>query len=401
MINITEGGVTAAKGFRASSARAGLKTREEDDLALITSSVPCIGTGVFTTNRVKGAPVLWSMERIRGKNALQAVFVNAGIANACAGEMGLADCEKIAGALAERLVISENSVLMASTGRIGPALPMEAVLDQIGPLCDGLDSSYTAGTKAARAILPTDSREKQVAVNFSLTDGTLATIGGCAKGSTCVHPDMCTMLSFLTTDLNITKELLEEALAEDVKETYNMISIDGDMSVNDTVILMANGLAGNPEIRERSQDYQLFKEVLHELNLYLTRQIAADGEGAAKLLCCRVLHAPGKTEARRLARTVISAGRVRKAFGKEIPDWGGVLAAVGQADLAVDPGHVDVMIESRAGRVQLAAGGEEGRYAPAEASAVMAEGEITIVIDVNSGASEASAFGCAVISPLS
>ena len=252
MINIIEGGVTAAKGFQASTAFVGMKGEGKKDLALIASTIPCVCAGVFTDNLVKGAPVLWDIERVSSGEVVQALLVNAGIANVCTGPEGLKKCERIAAAVADKMVVSQNSVLLGSTGRIGEDLPDDAIIEQIEGLCDGLDGSINAGTEAAIAMMTTDTREKQVAVNFTLSDGTLATLGGCAKGSSMVHPNMSTLLVYLTTDVKIDQPLLKKALEADVADTYNMLSIDGDTSTNDSVIVMSNGLAGNPPISDET-----------------------------------------------------------------------------------------------------------------------------------------------------
>ena len=394
MINITEGGVTAAKGFYAEATSVGMKENGVNDLVLITSSVPCVCAGAFSGNTVKGAPVRWDAERIQNGQAAQAVVVNSGVANACTGEDGMRHCRMIAETVAEKLVISPESVLMGSTGVIGEPLPIGRILEGLSRLADRQDGTLSAGTRAAHAIMTTDTKDKQVAVNFTLTDGTIATLGGCAKGASMIHPNMCTMLSFLTTDLGISRELLAEALSEDIRETYNMISTDGDTSPNDTVIIMANGLAGNTPIRERDANYQLFREVLHEVNLRLAKMIAGDGIGASVLLSCRILHAPGKEDARSLARAVISSVRVRADLSEHKVYWGRVLCAMGCSGAAFDPDQTDLSIESRAGSLILMRAGKKTGYDEAEAARILAESEITVIADINSGAAEATAWGC-------
>ena len=393
MINITEGGVTAAKGFRAAGIAAGIKEEGRPDLMMITSPVPCAAAGTFTANVVKGAPVRWDMERIAHNCAAQAVLVNAGIANACTGSQGMSYCEMIADTIAQELVISPESVYLASTGLVGEELPVGRITDAVPKLADLLDHSLRAGTDAARAIMTTDKAVKQVAVNFTLEDGTMATLGACAKGSGRVHPNMCTMLALITTDLGISRELLAEALREDVADTFNMISIDGDTSTNDTVLLLSNGLAGNRTITERDRDYEMFTLVLHEVNLMLAKMIAQDGEGAAKLLTCSVQHAPDKESARKIARAVVSSHRVKEAVAGLDPRWGGVLAAMGASGAAFDPDHADILIESRAGRLMLARQSARTDFKLAEAQRILAESEVAVRVDLGSGAAEATAFG--------
>ncbi len=394
MINIIEGGVTAAKGFKAAGYAAGIKKTGSMDMAMIMSSVPCVCAGTFTTNVVKAAPVLWDRERVMSGSPAQVVVVNSGVANACTGEEGMRCCTDTAEEVAQKLVVSPESVLIGSTGVIGAQLPMDKIRDGIDHLADMLDGSMESGTKAARAIMTTDTVEKQNAVTFTLSDGTVATLGGCCKGSGMIHPNMCTMLSFLTTDLSISKELLQEALSEDVKDTYNMISVDGDTSTNDTVLLLANGLAGNKMITERDADYQLFKEVLHEVNLYLAKQIAADGEGATALFICRVLHAPNKESARKMARSVVSSTLTKAAIAGHDANWGRILCALGYSGAAFEPEQVDIMIESRAGKLLLVENGKAADYSEEEATRILSENDITVTADINAGAAEAAAFGC-------
>lgn len=394
MINIVEGGITAAKGFRAAAVNAGISAEERPDLCLIASTVPCVFAGTFTANQIKGAPVRWDEERAADECAAQAIVVNSGIANVCMGDDSMRWCGEIAEAVSSGLLISPESVLLASTGIIGRPLPIERILEQADPLIRRLDDSPEAAALCAEAILTTDSVRKERAVKFTLSDGTVATLGGCAKGSGMVHPDMSTMLAFLTTDVSISRELLSEALMDDVRETYNMISTDGDMSPNDTVLILANGLCGNAEIRDRGADYQRFCEVLHELNAYFAKKIAQDGEGAKALLCCRVLHAPDKEGARRLARAVISSPSVKKAVGGHSPDWGRILSALGNAGVPVDMNVVDLFCESRAGHVTLLKGGRAFGASEAQIRRIFSESEITILVDLGSGAADATAWGC-------
>ena len=392
MINIIDGGVTAVKGFMAASVYAGLKENRSVDMAMIASRVPCIAAGCFTKNTMKGAPILWNQERMKERSAIHVIVANAGIANACAGEDGLVLCHRMAETVAGRLLISPESVLLASTGKLGVAIPKEKILAGTEELCEHLESSIAAGTMAARAVMTGDKREKQVAVNFTLADGTIATVGAFAKGSAMLQPNMCTLLVFITTNLAISRELLSEALTEDVRETYNMICVDGDTSPNDEVILLANGLAGNAVIRERNADYQMFKEVLHEVNIALARQIAADTDGA--LLMCQVVHAPDKEAARAVAKTAASSCGVRRMLAARELYWGRILSTIGQSGVAVEQGQIDLTIESRSGSLRCLSRGEDTGFDRREAAKILGEAEIRLIIDLGSGAGEATACGC-------
>lgn len=285
-----EGGVTAAKGFEAAAAAAKIKYQDRTDMALVYSQVPCVCAGTFTTNVVKAACVKWDRQVVRSGAKAQAVIVNSGIANACTGEEGFGYCRDTADAAAEALGVDADGVLIGSTGVIGKQLPIDRIRNGITMLAEGKNSTLENGTAAARAIMTTDTREKQMAVEISV-GGKTVTIGGMAKGSGMIHPNMCTMLSFITTDAVITKEALQKALSDDVQDTYNMISVDGDTSTNDTVLVLANGLAENEEITVDSESYPVFAEALHAINEYLAKQIAGDGEGATALFEVEVVGA--------------------------------------------------------------------------------------------------------------
>ena len=261
-MKVIEGGVTAPKGFEAASAAAGIKYEGREDMALIYSQKPCVAAGTFTTNVVKAAPVKWDQKIVAESPYAQAVIVNSGIANACTGAEGYGYCQETAKAAAEALDVPESSVLIGSTGVIGMQLPMERVAKGVKLLAAAKEATLEAGTRAAKAIMTTDTVKKEVAVEVEI-GGTTVTIGGMCKGSGMIHPNMCTMLGYVTTDAVISKELLTKALKEDVKDTYNMVSVDGDTSTNDTVLLLANGMAGNPEITEENDDYRIFTEALN------------------------------------------------------------------------------------------------------------------------------------------
>ena len=274
-MEIIKGGVTAAKGYEAASTAAGIKYTDRTDMAMIYSQAPCAAAGTFTTNVVKAAPVRWDQQVIAGGDSVQAVIVNSGIANACTGTEGFGYCKDTAKAAAEALGISESGVLIGSTGVIGKQIPIDKLTAGIKELAEKKNDTIANGTEAAKAIMTTDTFEKELAVTIE-AGGRTVTIGGMAKGSGMIHPNMCTMLAFITTDAVIAKETLQKALSQDIKDTYNMISVDGDTSTNDTVILLANGLAENEEIVEGTEDYQKFKEALHTVNEYLAKKRGRD-----------------------------------------------------------------------------------------------------------------------------
>ena len=270
-MKIIKGGVTAAEGFQAAAAAAGIKYQGRSDMAMVYSEKPCKAAGTFTTNVVKAAPVKWDQEIVYHQPKAQAIVCNSGIANACTGEEGLGCCKETAEAAAEILGIPAESVLVASTGVIGMQLPIQKLTDGVKAMAPVLSGSLEAGNLAAKAIMTTDTVEKEAAVQVEI-GGKTVTVGGMCKGSGMIHPNMCTMLGFVTTDVNISKELLLEALRQDVQDTYNMVSVDGDTSTNDTVLLLANGMAGNPEITEKNKDYQTFCEALNYVNTTLAKK---------------------------------------------------------------------------------------------------------------------------------
>ena len=285
-----EGGVTAAKGFEAAGVEASIKYQNRKDMAMIFSKLPCVTAGTFTSNVVKAACVLWDKNIVDSNTQTHAVVINSGIANACTGKQGFDACKKTSKAVEEMLNVPANSVLVASTGVIGMQLPVDKIVNGVKKLSNELKDTKEAANMAAQAIMTTDTISKEVAVTFEINDKTV-TIGGMSKGSGMIHPNMCTMLGFVTTDLDISKELLQEALSENVKDTFNMISVDGDTSTNDTLILMANGAAGNTKITEKDENYNKFKEALNEINKTLAMMMAGDGEGATALFETKVIGA--------------------------------------------------------------------------------------------------------------
>ncbi len=393
MICNIEGGVTAAQGFQAASTAAGIKYKDRQDMALIYSQVPCVAAGTFTVNVVKAAPVKWDQDIVYNKPSAQAVVINAGIANACTGAEGYRYCETTAEAAAETLGIPADSVLVASTGVIGMQLPMDRIQAGIKAMAPKLGGSLESGTGAAKAIMTTDTKKKEVAVQVEL-GGRTVTVGGMCKGSGMIHPNMCTMLAFVTTDAAISKEMLQAALSEDVKDTYNMVSVDGDTSTNDTVLLLANGMAGNPEIRRKDQDYEAFKAALHQVNETLAKKIAGDGEGCTALFEVKIVGAETKEQAVTLAKSVITSNLTKAAIFGHDANWGRILCAMGYSGAQFDPEKVDLFFESAAGKLQIIKNGVAADYSEEQATKILSEPEVTATADIKMGSQEATAWGC-------
>lgn len=392
-MKIINGGVTAAKGYQAASVAAGIKYQDRKDMALIYSEVPCTVAGTFTRNIVKAAPVRWDQEVVKNSKGVQSIIVNSGIANACTGVMGMENNKAMAEAVAEKLNLTADMVLTASTGVIGKQLNMEPVFNGINQLVNTLATTIEAGTLAAEAIMTTDTCKKELAVQFEI-DGKTVTVGGMSKGSGMIHPNMGTMLAFLTSDVAISKELLQEALYEDVQSTYNMISIDGDTSTNDSCFLLANGLAGNTVITTKDDNYYRFVEVLNVVNTTLAKQMAGDGEGATKLLEVKVVNAVSKTEAVTLSKSVATSSLVKTAVYGNDANWGRILCALGYAGVDFDPEKVDLYIESVDGKLKLVEDGIEADYSEEYATQILSGKEVCAIIDMKMGEAMATAWGC-------
>lgn len=390
---LKEGGVTAPKGFMAAAAEGGIKYKNRTDMAMIYSRKPCTHAGVFTSNIVKAAPVRWDKAVVTDSPYAQAVVVNSGIANACTGKEGYECCQKSAGTVAECLNISEDYVLVASTGVIGMQLPMDRIENGIRKLSENLSDTIEAGTAAAKAIMTTDTVFKQCAVSF-MTGGKKVTVGGMCKGSGMIHPNMCTMLGFITTDLAISKELLQKALSENVKDTFNMVSVDGDTSTNDTLVILANGMAENETITEENEAYEQFKEALNYVNTTLAKKMAADGEGATALFETKVIHAKTKEEARILSKSVICSSLTKAAIYGHDANWGRILCALGYSGVEFDPEKVELFFESKAGKIRIYKDGVATDYSEEEATKILAEKEVTVLVDMKDGDCEAAAWGC-------
>ena len=388
-----DGGVTAAKGFEAASAAAGIKYQGRDDMALIYSETPCRAAGTFTTNVVKAAPVKWDQKIVAESPYVQAVIVNSGIANACTGAEGYGYCEETAKEAAKVFGVPENAVLVASTGVIGMQLPMDRLKKGISLLKEAKGTGAEKGTAAAKAIMTTDTVHKEIAVQVEL-GGRTVTIGGMCKGSGMIHPNMCTMLAFVTTDAAISKELLQRAVSADVKDTFNMISVDGDTSTNDTLLVLANGLAGNPEITEEDEDYRAFAKALSEVNTYLAKKMAGDGEGATALFEVKIIGAETKEQAVTLSKSVVTSSLVKAAIYGHDANWGRILCAMGYSGAQFDPEQVDLFFESAAGRIQIIENGVAVDYSEEEATRILSEPEVTAIADVKLGTESATAWGC-------
>ena len=388
-----KGGVTAAKGYEAASTAAGIKYQGRTDMALIYSQVPCVSAGTFTTNVVKAAPVKWDRQIVDSGAGVQAVVVNSGIANACTGEEGMGYCKETAEAAAKALNIDAAGVLVGSTGVIGMQLPMQKLVDGIQVLAGKKAEGLQSGHDAALAIMTTDTVEKEMAVEIEI-GGKTGTIGGMSKGSGMIHPNMCTMLAFITTDAAITKEALQKALSEDVEDTYNMISVDGDTSTNDTAILLANGLAGNQEITYASPEYETFKEALHMVNETLAKKMAGDGEGATALFEVKVVGAESIKQAKTLAKSVVCSNLTKAAIAGHDANWGRILCAMGYSGVQFDPEKVDLFFESKAGKLQIIENGVATDYSEEVATKILSEPEITATADIKMGDYSATAWGC-------
>ena len=393
-MKVIEGGVTAAKGYKAAGLRAGIKAgKTNKDMAMIYSEKEAVCAGTFTKNVVKAAPVFWDKDVVYKEGKAQAVVVNSGIANACTGEEGLSNCKKEAEKAGELLSIAPEHVLVASTGVIGAQLVMDVVEKGIEMLVPELDSGKEAGENAATAIMTTDTHKKEIAVECTL-GGKTVTIGGMCKGAGMIHPNMGTMLSFITSDAAIDQKLLQQFLSEIVEDTFNMISVDRDTSTNDTVLLLANGLAGNDEIVKEDEDYQTFKEALYYVNEYLAKCIASDGEGATKLLEVNVNGAKDVKQAKVIAKSICTSPLVKTAIFGNDANWGRLLCAMGYSGEEFDPYQVDLYIESEFGNLKLVENGMATDYSEEFATKILSSDYVKTNIEMKIADAKATAWGC-------
>lgn len=389
-----DGGVTSPKGFKAAGTRAGIREgKTNKDMAMLYSEVPAVAAGTFTKNVVKAAPVLWDKKLVETVGRAQAVVVNSGIANACTGDAGYEDVKKTAELAGQALGIDGSQVLVASTGVIGFTLPMDVIAAGIDKLKDILSDSREAAIDAATAILTTDTHKKEIAYEFEV-GGKKAYIGAMCKGSGMIHPNMGTMLGFITTDVAIDGALLSKALKSTIDDTFNMVSVDGDTSTNDTVVVLANGLAGNEMITEENADYETFKEVLNAVNTFLAKQIAADGEGATRLFQVDVVGAPDKETAKVLAKSIVTSNLTKCAIYGKDANWGRILCAMGYSGAQFDPYKVDIMISSEKGEMKLVENGKATAFDEEKATEILSPDVVIATADIKLGDAKATAWGC-------
>ena len=390
---LKEGGVTAPKGFRANGIHCGIrKNKDKKDLMLIVSDVLCDAAAVYTQNLVCGAPVTVTRENLKNGKA-RAVICNSGIANTCNAD-GVEKAEAMCALTEQYTGIPANDVVVASTGVIGQPIDLEPIQSGMQTLVDGLNENGSSA--AAQAIMTTDTVKKEIAVSVELSGGKTCTLGAIAKGSGMIHPNMATMLSFITTDANISAEMLQKALRWCVTRSYNMLSVDGDTSTNDTVAILANGLCGNTRIETENEDYAVFCRALFKICNHVVRMLAKDGEGATKLVVCEVVGAADEETARVCAKSVIRSPLVKTAMFGSDANWGRVLCALGYAGAAIDVSKIDVSFRSRKGTVPVCKNGAGIEFSEEKAKEVLLEDEIEILVDLNSGNAEATAYGCDV-----
>ena len=389
-MKMISGGVCAAKGFRANGVHCGIRhNREKKDLALIVSQVPATAAAVYTTNLVKGAPLTVTKQNLQNGKA-QAIICNSGNANTCNAD-GIEIATKMCDLVEKHTGIAASDVVVASTGVIGQVLDIAPIASGMEELCAGLSENGSA--EAAAAIMTTDTVQKEVAVEFTL-GGKTCRMGGIAKGSGMIHPNMATMLVFITTDASISAPMLHKALSTDIAATFNMLSIDGDTSTNDMVTVLANGMAGNPEITAEGEDFTVFMTALNSLTVELCRRIAGDGEGATKLLECKVTGADTQEAANKAAKSVICSSLLKAAMFGADANWGRVLCAIGYSGAEVDVNKIDVAFRSCKGTIPVCKDGAGIPFSEEIAKQILLEKEIEILVSAGDGPYSASAWGC-------
>ncbi len=390
MVKVIDGGICAAKGFKANGIHCGIRhNTSKKDLALIVSDVPAKAAGVYTTNLVKGAPIYVTKEHLKDGIA-QAVIVNSGNANTCNAN-GIDIAEKMCELTGSALGIDSKNVIVSSTGVIGQPLNIDPIKNAMGELTKGL--SYNGGSSAAEAIMTTDTIKKETAVEFEI-GGKVCRMGAMGKGSGMIHPNMATMLVFITTDAAISSEMLEKALKTDVTKTFNMVSIDGDTSTNDTVNILANGMAENAEIVEEGSDFDAFMEALNTVTVRICKMIAGDGEGASKFLECDVSGAPDEKTAAVVAKSIICSSLLKAAMFGADANWGRALCAIGYSGADIDISKVDVSFKSAKGEIEVCKDGAGVEFSEEKAKEILLEKEIYILVELNSGNAAASSWGC-------
>lgn len=386
-----DGNITSPKGFKAYGDATGLKKNGKKDMAVIVSDKMCTSAGCFTTNVVKAAPVLWDMEIAGGE--IKGIVANSGNANACTGQQGLDDAKATAEKLAELTGVKAENIFVCSTGVIGVNLPMDTILNGVDKVYKGIDCTFDAGDAASQAIMTTDTHNKVIAVEVEIK-GKTVTIGGMAKGSGMINPNMATMLCFITTDCAITSEMLQKALSESVADSFNMISVDGDMSTNDTVLTIANGMAENDIIDKEDEDYEKFKEALFYINKTLAISCADDGEGATKLIEAKASGCKTKEDARKMALSVVSSSLLKAAIFGEDANWGRVLCAMGYSGAEFNPMAVTIEFRSDKGTIKLMDKGTPIVFDEEKAAYILSEHKIYIDMFLEEGEEEAIAWGC-------
>lgn len=391
-IKMVKGGVCAAKGFFANGIYSGIKKKKNSkDLAIIYSDNICNAAAVYTQNKVQGANIIVSKEHLKNGKA-KAIICNSGNANTC-NKDGIEKAKSMCKAVSRYLNINEKEVVVASTGVIGIPLPIEPILRNIKPLIDNAKNSIESSKNTANAIMTTDTFIKEIAFSFKI-GGKEIKIGGIAKGSGMIHPNMATLLAFITTDANISGKLLKKALMEDVKNTYNMISVDGDTSTNDMVVVLSNGEVQNPVIDKENENYKIFCKALNMVNTYLCKEIARDGEGATKLIECEVINSKDKETARKISKSIISSNLLKAAiFGCDM-NWGRIACAIGYADCKFDINKVRINVSSNFGSIDVFEKGFGLKFDEKHALKILKEKEIKITVNMNSGKNKATAWGC-------
>ncbi|MDO4976399.1 MAG: bifunctional ornithine acetyltransferase/N-acetylglutamate synthase [Eubacteriales bacterium] len=389
-----EGGVTAPKGYKAAGVRAGIKpSATKKDMAIIVSDVPAVCAGTFTLNVVKAAPVFWDKMIVNEQETAQAILVNSGIANACTGQEGLDNCKKEAEKVSELFGIAPEKVLVASTGVIGAQLKMDVIEKGIEMLSTCVADTVEAADDAATAILTTDTRKKEIAVTCEI-DGKTVTIGGMCKGAGMIHPNMGTMLAFVTTDAAVDKKTLQALLLEEVQDTFNMVSVDGDTSTNDSLLVLCNGLAGNAVLTKEMDGYETFKEALHEVLEYLAKAIAADGEGCTRLFEVICNGAASKEDARIISKSVVCSSLTKAAvFGKDA-NWGRILCAMGYSGVDFDPEKVDITLACENDSLDIVKDGIATDYSEEKATEILSCNPVQAILDIHAGDATATAWGC-------
>ncbi len=392
MFRVTDGGITAPKGFKEAGKHIGIK-KVKKDIALVTSDVPAEAAGVYTTNIVKAAPLLWNEKITKAGKKIRGIAAISGNANACTGTQGIRDNELMAKTFADCLGVEKEEVLTAATGIIGLDMPMNTIVKGIKDTFPDLTHKRDGARNAASGIITTDTFIKEMALQLNI-GGKQVIIGGMAKGSGMIHPNMATVLSFITTDINISHELLQKALYDSVKETYNMISVDGATSTNDMALVIANGMAGNEKITEENEFYEEFAKAIHFMNEKFARDVIHDGEGASKFIEVEITGAKSEKDARLMAKAIVTNNLVKTAMYGEDANWGRIVAAMGSSGGYFDQRKIDMDFESEGGKMTLMSEGEPVRFDENIAASILGERDIFVKIRLRDGDASAKSWGC-------